>query len=212
MKNKKAITGCLVVIIIFFIIIFVGLIGVFDDSKSSISDSGNKSTQIKQDSTSESMAYAQSQHYVKAILKSPSSAKFPWTDYNYKKYEGNKYLISSYVDSQNSFGAMIRSDYAVVLTYLGGDDLDINNWQLEKMTFDGKLIYEIEELTKETEDQMTEEEIKTAKECMLDCDESYSEILDKCLIECLDSGKGSECKNICNSINNEYKKCLDNCL
>ena len=62
------------------------------------------------------------QTIVKNNLKSPSTAKFPWGD---KEYQINKkdgltegftsYIIRSYVDSQNSFGAEIRSNFTVVL-------------------------------------------------------------------------------------------------
>ena len=67
-------------------------------------------------------------------LKSPSSAEFPggiltpYEDWNFAK-DGDLYTVSSYVDSQNSFGAMIRSDFvakfnygeSVTLTYLSID-------------------------------------------------------------------------------------------
>ena len=62
------------------------------------------------------------QTIVKNNLKSPSTAKFPWGE---KEYQINKkdgltegftsYVIRSYVDSQNSFGAEIRSNFTVVL-------------------------------------------------------------------------------------------------
>ncbi len=53
---------------------------------------------------------------VKKILKSPSSAKFPSrmfdvADFKIKKIKIGEYSVSSYVDAQNSFGAMIRTYY-----------------------------------------------------------------------------------------------------
>jgi len=127
-QSKKAI-GCLTVIIIvvvFFIIIFSG---------------GGGGTPTTQQGTSDSMAYIQSQAYVKTALKSPASAKFPFADYEYKKYEDDSYLITSYVDAQNNFGAMIRNNYTAVLKYLGGEDADPNNWELKELIIDGKQIY-----------------------------------------------------------------------
>ncbi len=51
---------------------------------------------------------------IKTILKSPSTAKFPW---NYQEYslgkENGVFYVQGYVDSQNSFGAEIRSTYTV---------------------------------------------------------------------------------------------------
>lgn len=56
-----------------------------------------------------------SEKMVKDILKTPSTAKFPnileWKFYK----EKDKIIIQSYVDSQNSFGAMIRSEFQITL-------------------------------------------------------------------------------------------------
>lgn len=58
---------------------------------------------------------------VKSNLKSPSSAEFPgsfWDGYDGWLYfiKDNVVTISSYVDSQNSFGAMIRNEFIVQYT------------------------------------------------------------------------------------------------
>ena len=119
-----------------------------------ISFSGCDSTSENNNiNTDTSMASIQAKEYVKKSLKSPSTAKFPglWDLANdgvvaYEK-ETNRYEIVSYVDSQNSFGATIRSNWSVVLKYLGGDDSDIRNWQLERMIVDDKIIYEIQQKT-----------------------------------------------------------------
>ena len=51
------------------------------------------------------------QKTIKEILKSPSTAKFPnITEWGFAKEDGI-ITIQGYVDSQNSFGAMIRSDF-----------------------------------------------------------------------------------------------------
>ncbi|EPK6349207.1 hypothetical protein O8Q47_002703 [Proteus mirabilis] len=67
---------------------------------------------------SEERAYLASNHIIKRVLKSPSSAKFP----HYSEVEIYpaglcSFQIDSYVDSQNGFGAMIRSYYVAVVTY-----------------------------------------------------------------------------------------------
>ncbi len=51
---------------------------------------------------------------IKSILKSPSSAKFPTfiDKYAMGKIDG-EVTVQEYVDSQNTFGAMIRSDFQV---------------------------------------------------------------------------------------------------
>lgn len=51
------------------------------------------------------------QNTIKDILKSPSTAKFPgYSDWYFEKNK-NKTIVQSYVDAQNGFGAMIRSEY-----------------------------------------------------------------------------------------------------
>lgn len=64
-----------------------------------------------------------SQKFVTQTLKAPSTAKYPdWTGPrglpNCKATQiGDRWKVRSYVDAQNSFGAMIRSDYGVEMRY-----------------------------------------------------------------------------------------------
>lgn len=54
--------------------------------------------------------------YITNNLKAPSTAKFPWdlkTAYDTKT---GKYTVLSYVDSQNGFGAMIRTNFLCEIT------------------------------------------------------------------------------------------------
>ncbi|MEQ9374126.1 MAG: hypothetical protein RIG68_03055 [Imperialibacter sp.] len=49
---------------------------------------------------------------VKELLKAPSTAKFSGVkDTKIEAIAGGGYKVSGYVDSQNSFGAMLRSKY-----------------------------------------------------------------------------------------------------
>jgi len=84
-------------------------------------------------------ALAYSELYIKRVLKSPSTADFcagTVTDLG-----NNRWEVSSCVDSQNSFGAMIRSNWDAIMVYTGGDPDSIANWDPEKIIFDGKVIY-----------------------------------------------------------------------
>lgn len=58
----------------------------------------------------------ESEKIIKSALKSPSTAKFPnvleWKFYKDKE----KIIAQSYVDSQNSFGAMLRSNFKITLS------------------------------------------------------------------------------------------------
>lgn len=68
---------------------------------------------------------------VKEELKAPASAKFPSCNRAsiYKVAEG-VYNVKSYVDAQNSFGAMIRTDYVCQVRYRS-DHL----WTLQNLVF-----------------------------------------------------------------------------
>jgi hypothetical protein len=72
-------------------------------------------------SSQDLLAFNYSEEFVKERLKSPSTASFPRSsekrDYITKLGE-NKYLIEAWVDSQNSFGAMIRSNYSCTITFV----------------------------------------------------------------------------------------------
>ncbi|MBU4482119.1 PH domain-containing protein, partial [Patescibacteria group bacterium] len=91
--------GCLVLIII-FVIIIITIFSSGDDSKNSYDNKNNNGD----------VAAVCAQEKIKTMLKSPSSAKFPW-GLTSSLISGNKYKVANYVDSQNSFGAMIRTNY-----------------------------------------------------------------------------------------------------
>lgn len=65
------------------------------------------------------ISYAQD--YVKQGLKSPSTAEFPGTFWGTDDYSVTRYkdtvTVQSYVDSQNGFGAVVRSKFIVQLSY-----------------------------------------------------------------------------------------------
>ena len=56
------------------------------------------------------------QENIEKVLKSPSTAKFPWPDeWRMSKKDGS-IIVQSYVDAQNSFGATTRSNFQVTYT------------------------------------------------------------------------------------------------
>lgn len=77
-------------------------------------------------------------NFVEQSLKSPSSAEFPfgraagWA----RQMPDQNYLIRSYVDSQNGFGAMIRTWYVCGIQYAGGEPLRPSSWNLTKLEFE----------------------------------------------------------------------------
>jgi hypothetical protein len=68
----------------------------------------------------ESYAAVYCKDLVKNSLKSPKSADFPWGDRAI--FSGGQYVMNSYVDAQNSFGAEIRTHFRCVLQHSGNDE------------------------------------------------------------------------------------------
>jgi len=77
------------------------------------------------------MAWIMAQDFVKKRLVSPGSADFggmfeqSFEDCVTDLGKG-RYLVKGWVDSQNRFGAELRSNFTCTLTYLGNDQ-----WQCE---------------------------------------------------------------------------------
>jgi len=70
------------------------------------------------------------QEKVKEILKSPSTAKFPiYTEWGFRQ-ERNIFTVQGYVDSQNSFGAELRSVFQFVI--------DMDSDTIQSFIFDGE--------------------------------------------------------------------------
>ena len=98
-----------------------------------IADGGFKSTNPTKDN-------AESQHVeaiiavqndVKKYLKSPDTAKFPLPSYVDHSYLGNgKFAIRGHVDSQNSFGGIVRANYSATAIKSGSGQFD---WTVDDM-------------------------------------------------------------------------------
>jgi len=67
---------------------------------------------------------------ISSVLKSPSTAKFP----NIKEWhiwkDDKKIYVQSYVDSQNSFGAELRSEFQFILS--------LDGYTIKSLIFDGE--------------------------------------------------------------------------
>ena len=81
--------------------------------------------------------YVQAQEFVRQGLKAPSTAEFPLEPVSVGTDGNGLYQVESYVDSQNSFGAMIRSHWMLNMRPVG------DKWMLETMQIDGKIVYDI---------------------------------------------------------------------
>ncbi len=88
------------------------------------------------EATLTSLACMEAQDVVKGRLRAPASAKFPSCALGITEYEiratpsKDKIWVFGHVDSQNSFGAMIRSEFAV--TFRTNQRLDApSQWTTE---------------------------------------------------------------------------------
>ncbi len=100
-----------------------------------------RSAEIVNTAPTGQQAFIISQSFVERILKSPATADFPSGEYNYDLVGEKTHVVTSYVDSENSFGANIRSSYTASMTFNGGDWADSNSWTLERLVFDGEEVY-----------------------------------------------------------------------
>ena len=123
-KEYKKGWGCLVWVIGLLILVIGGYL--YATNKPKQSDTSYPSTSTYKSSSSysssssssyissdqEATAITLAQELVKKELKSPSTAKFPWSFSEYTvSRSGENWIVKGYVDAQNSFGAMIRSNF-----------------------------------------------------------------------------------------------------
>jgi hypothetical protein len=115
--NKKLLKVFGVIFAFIFIISYA--CGAFDATKTPESNMPDKED-----------AFIMAQGFVRAQLKSPSTADFS-NNYKCVPNSDSSYAIDLQVDSQNSFGAMLRSNWRVILKWKGGNIEDNSNWDVE---------------------------------------------------------------------------------
>ena len=118
-KNKPLI-GCGTLSVIGFLVFFI-----FTLMNSKSTNTDNSTNWKTEDNTT--MAYIMMQDFVEKTLKSPSTAKFPSSYDGPKifKLKKHQYQIESWVDAQNSFGAMIRTKFTCIVM-----QVDKDHWRL----------------------------------------------------------------------------------
>lgn len=124
--NQTAV-GCLVLTFMAFIL-FGGcwMIVSPSDEQRAVNERRRQTEEPKHDKVT---AWVMAQKFVEDRLVSPSTAKWPWDWSDHVLHMGQgKYMIRSYVDSQNSFGAIIRTNILCVVKHEEGD-----RWSLESL-------------------------------------------------------------------------------
>ncbi len=123
-KQKQTAIGCLTLIVIFVVIVFALKSCIYGG----IDDSPKPPDKIS--------LMVDAQLAVEDYLKAPSTAKYGVSDdYKIKKVSDQEYIVSSYVDSQNSFGAMIRSNFEVVIEF----NNDWTKYNVKSVAIDGEM-------------------------------------------------------------------------
>jgi len=115
-KKKTESNGCLIFSIIILIIVYI-IYNMGNDTSS------NNSPTTSASSYNNFLAYSYAEDFVKKQLKSPSTAKFPGIIEKNKQsvnLGGGTFKIDSWVDSQNSFGAMIRTNFSCIIVFKDG--------------------------------------------------------------------------------------------
>jgi hypothetical protein len=111
--NQAGLIGCLGAVAVIALIVVVMLSG---------SDSSERDHST--------MAVIQCQHFVRDRLRAPSTADFPFLDHSTRSAGSDRYVVTSYVDAQNGFGATIRNNWRCEIQFSGGEEADRRNWRL----------------------------------------------------------------------------------
>lgn len=117
-------------------IVILSLLIAFESGEESHSTRKKKGPKYPPEDAVVSVAH----HLVKQRLKAPSTAKFDRTYTRKTKLKDNSWLVQGNVDSQNGFGAMIRSNWSIKLApHLGecDDYYLLKCWDVEM----GPMIY-----------------------------------------------------------------------
>lgn len=101
-----------------FVLMFVFLAFIASDYEPDISQEAYERRQAttqqkkqKTGGTHDTEAFICAKNYIKKNLKAPSTAKFPFFPPGVEHLQNETYAVRIYVDAQNSFGAMIRTDF-----------------------------------------------------------------------------------------------------
>lgn len=112
-KPKKGLSAFAIIAIVIGSLILITVIGnIFESDKTK---TPNEISNIE--------VYSSIEKSVKNNLKAPKTAEFPGVserNNHVKKVDRNKFIVTSWVDSQNSFGALIRTKFSCEVLYSNG--------------------------------------------------------------------------------------------
>lgn len=99
--------------------------------------------EVKEETTySDTEVYIEARFILENFLRAPSTAKYPSSSHaTIQRLKDNGFKVSSYVDSQNGFGAMIRSNWTVLFQYVENEKI-----KLYQVVIDGEEMYRADDL------------------------------------------------------------------
>lgn len=127
--NKMVLVGCIAI----FIAIAVAIYGLFLRPNPKPEEYNGPKLEIKQPEPPRAgVPYKFAQHFVKERLVAPKTAQFEplHRAHCVRLKDGKTWRITSFVDSQNRFGAMVRTKFTVTLT-----EVDGLTWRLIDLKF-----------------------------------------------------------------------------
>ncbi len=128
-KAGKIAAGILGFIIILFI--FTG-----NGDKSSTS---SNAPEVTKPTYSNIQICVEAEELIKNTLKAPATAEFPTcSSISIERLENDGFRVASYVDSQNSYGALIRTDWTIVFYYTDGG----TKTRTDLLIVDGETVYD----------------------------------------------------------------------
>ncbi len=127
-KIKEKVVGFLVTCVFLLIVIF--MIGTFASTSLDAPKPRDQTQRAVSESDANIMSITLCEMRTRDTLKAPRSAKFPWV--KKASFDGSLAILKSYVDAQNSFGAMIRTNYICTVRYKGGDPDNSESWNIEE--------------------------------------------------------------------------------
>jgi len=83
----------------------------------------------KTEKVSEAAAWHVCQHYVKQKLLSPATASFPLFYDRFSKVDETTFWLEGHVDSQNAYGAEVRTSFQIKVQYTGGEKHLPQSWR-----------------------------------------------------------------------------------
>ena len=127
-KIQKGCLGCLAAVILAPVVFIYLWVTFFP---------GDPPSPREQAESRGTMAAIQCESFVRDRLTAPATADFPFLDREVRILGDNvNYMVTSYVDSENAFGATLRTNWICEIRYNGGEDADRSNWTLVNLETD----------------------------------------------------------------------------